>query len=150
MPVWQPRNTARARELRNAATPAERKLWQYLGASQLDGNKFSRQIPVGPYYGDFLCRAKRLILEIDGYSHEVDTARDAKRDEYLSSLRYMVMRFSNADVMSNVEGVVTAIGIALADRPTPVPVSGERCPASFRSCWENDRPETRKREGGKR
>ena len=130
MPVWRPRNTARARELRNAATPAERKLWQYLGASRLDGHKFSRQIPVGPFYPDFLCRAKRLVVEIDGYSHDADPERDAKRDEYFNSLGYIVMRFTNDDVLNNVEGVVTAIGIALADRPTPDP--------------------SRKREGGKR
>ncbi len=121
MPTWQPRNTARARELRNAATPAERKLWQYLGASRLDGHKFSRQIPVGPFYPDFLCRAKRVVVEIDGYSHEADPVRDKTRDEYLSSLGYMVMRFTNDDVMNNVEGVVAAIGVALADRPTPNP-----------------------------
>ena len=130
MPAWQPRNTARARELRNAATPAERKLWQYLGASRLDGHKFSRQIPLGPYFTDFICRAKRLVIEIDGYSHDGNPARDAMRDEYLRSLGYLVMRFTNDDVMNNVEGVVTAIEIALADRPTPNP--------------------SRKREGGKR
>ena len=55
MPEWKPRNTERARELRNAATPAERALWRYLARSQL-GAKFSRQMPVGPFYADFLCR----------------------------------------------------------------------------------------------
>ncbi|OQW72448.1 MAG: hypothetical protein BVN33_13260 [Proteobacteria bacterium ST_bin13] len=121
MPTWRPRDTARARKLRNAATPAERKLWLYLGASRLDGHKFSRQMPVGPFYPDFLCRSKRLIVEIDGYSHDTDPTRDAKRDDYLNALGYVVMRFTNDDVMKNVDGVVSAIGIALAERPTPSP-----------------------------
>ena len=121
MPVWQPRNTARARELRNAATPAERKLWQYLGSRRLDGHKFSRQIPIGPYYPDFLCRAKSVVVEIDGYSHDIDPDRDAKRDNYLISLGYLVMRFTNDDVMNNVAGGVAAIVAALTDRPTPNP-----------------------------
>lgn len=78
-------------------------------------------MPVGPYYPDFLCRAKRLVVEIDGYSHNTDPTRDAKRDEYLNSRGYVVMRFTNDDVLKNVEGVVLAIGLAVADRPTPNP-----------------------------
>ena len=52
MPDWQPRHTARAKTLRNQPTPAEQKLWQYLSNSQLDGHKFSRQMPIGPYFCD--------------------------------------------------------------------------------------------------
>ncbi len=55
MPEWKQRDTERARELRNAATPTERALWRYLSRSQL-GAKFSRQMQVGPYFADFLCR----------------------------------------------------------------------------------------------
>jgi len=55
MPDWNPRNTLRARALRRAAPPAERALWQHLARSQL-GAKFSRQMPVGPWFADFLCR----------------------------------------------------------------------------------------------
>jgi BirA family biotin operon repressor/biotin-[acetyl-CoA-carboxylase] ligase len=69
VPRFQPRNTNRARELRNAATPAERCLWGFLSASQL-GAKFSRQMPLGPYYADFLCRELALVVELDGFSHE--------------------------------------------------------------------------------
>ncbi|MCP9221592.1 DUF559 domain-containing protein [Erythrobacter sp. LQ02-29] len=67
MPDWNPRNTKRARELRRAATPAERKLWPYLARSAL-GAKFSRQMPVGPWYVDFLCRELKLAIELDGAS----------------------------------------------------------------------------------
>ena len=114
------RNTSRARELRHSATPAERLLWQYLSRSQL-GVKFSRQMPVGPYFADFLCREQMLIVELDGFSHDVQPGRDAVRDGYLNQAGFTVLHFPNADVMSNVEGVVTAIRIVLEAGPTPNP-----------------------------
>ncbi len=108
MPNRKPRNTARARKLRNAATPAERKLWQHLSRSQL-GAKFSRQMPVGPYFADFLCRALKLVVELDGFSHDLTVEADAKRDAWMQREGYVVLRFTNANVMENVEGVVTMI-----------------------------------------
>ena len=121
MPDWRPRDTERARQLRNAATPAERLLWRYLSNGGLGGFKFSRQMPLGPYFADFLCRRARLIVELDGYSHDVDHDADARRDAWLKQEGYDVLRFANAEVMSNVDGVVTAIGEALARLPTPNP-----------------------------
>ena len=121
MPDWQPRNTPRARELRRDATPAERRLWQYLSNSQLSGHKFSRQMPLGPYYCDFLCRRAKLVVELDGDTHAMSAAADARRDAFMRGQGYTVLRFGNADVMSNVEGVVATIAAALADRPTPSP-----------------------------
>ena len=121
MPDWQPRNTARARTLRNQPTPAEQKLWQYLSNSQLDGHKFSRQMPIGPYFCDFLCRRHRLVIELDGASHAVTVETDQRRDAFMRDQGYSILRFGNADVMGNVEGVVTVIAAALADRPTPSP-----------------------------
>jgi very-short-patch-repair endonuclease len=111
---FRERNTPRARELRNAATPAERLLWRYLSRSQM-GAKFSRQMPVGSFFADFLCRERKLIVELDGHSHDVAPERDVYRDKRLNEAGYRVMRFTNADVLGNVEGVVTAIRIALRD-----------------------------------
>ncbi len=108
MPTFHSRNTKRARELRNAATPAEWELWRYLSKSQI-GAKFSRQMPVGPFFADFLCREFKLIIELDGWSHDVQPERDISRDAYLARQGYTVIHFSNADVLSNVEGVITAI-----------------------------------------
>lgn len=82
MPEWTPRNTARARELRNQATPAERMLWQHIGAGKL-GAKFSRQMPLGPYFCDFLCRRRKLVVELDGESH-LSSEEDLRRDRYRS------------------------------------------------------------------
>ncbi len=112
------RPTTRARQLRREATPAERLLWQYLSRSQL-GAKFSRQMPVGPYVCDFLCRSHRLAVELDGMSH--DLRSDAGRDAFIAGQGVRTIRFANRDVLANVAGVVAAIQVALADMPTPGP-----------------------------
>jgi len=105
---FRDRNTVRAQKLRNAATSAERLLWNYLGRSQL-GAKFSRQMPVGPFFADFLCRELALVVELDGHSHDVAPERDERRDAWMAAHGFAVLRFTNADVVGNVEGVVTAI-----------------------------------------
>lgn len=108
MPDWQPRKTHRARALRRQATPAERALWEHLSGSKL-GAKFSRQMPVGPYFADFLCRKLKLVVEIDGHSHDVAPERDAVRDEWMRTQGYTVLRFTNSQVHKNIRGVVTSI-----------------------------------------
>ncbi|HEX2793276.1 MAG TPA: DUF559 domain-containing protein [Croceicoccus sp.] len=119
MPDWKPRNTARARELRNTATPAERLLWPYLARSQL-GAKFSHQMPVGAYFADFVCRAHKLVVELDGHSHDVAPERDAERDRWMKAQGYTVLRFTNAEVMGNVEGVAEAIRQELIEKGNKV------------------------------
>ena len=114
MPEWKPRNTARARSLRAEATPAERLLWRYLARSRL-GVRFSRQMPVGPYFADFLCRELKLVVELDGFSHEARQAHDRARDRWLQAEGYRVLRIANAEVMANGEGVVAAIQLAIAE-----------------------------------
>jgi len=113
MPDWKPRDTQRARDLRNAATPAERLLWRYLSRSQL-GAKFSRQMQIGPYFADFLCRELKLVVELDGFSHDLRPERDGARDRWLRDQGYRVLHFANADVLGNAEGVVTAIKLEVA------------------------------------
>ncbi len=120
MPTFKPRNTDRARELRTAASYPERLLWQQLRSSKL-GHKFSHQMPIGPYFADFLCRDLSLMVELDGDSHDQRVAHDVRRDEYCRSLGFEILRFSNADVMDNLEGVVLHIAATLARLPTPSP-----------------------------
>ncbi|MFM5893119.1 MAG: endonuclease domain-containing protein [Novosphingobium sp.] len=117
---FRDRNTVRAQQLRNAATPAERLLWQYLSRSQL-GAKFSRQMPVGPFFADFLCREQMLIIELDGFSHDIAPEKDIYRDRYLNEAGYRVLRFTNAEVLGNVEGVIFEIQRTLLEGPTPDP-----------------------------
>ncbi|MFY7836544.1 MAG: endonuclease domain-containing protein [Novosphingobium sp.] len=112
MREFKPRNTQRARTLRREATPMERKLWRYLSGSAL-GAKFSRQMPVGPYFADFLCRELMIVVELDGHSHDLRPDHDALRDRWMTDAGYQVLRFTNADVQGHVEGVVTAIRLAV-------------------------------------
>lgn len=126
MRPFQPRNTARARRLRNEATPAERMLWRHLSRSQL-GVKFSRQMPVGPYFADFLCRELKLVVELDGYSHDLRAGYDATRDRWMADNGYQVMRIANHAVVQDLESVMLAVrvevdrlrGCACADGESP-------------------------------
>jgi very-short-patch-repair endonuclease len=118
---FQPRDTPRARELRNAATPAERTLWRCLSSRKIGGWKFSRQMPVGPYFADFLCREAQLVVELDGYSHDMRQGYDKHRDHWLAENGFRVLRFTNSDVMTNIDGVVSEIERSLGRPPTPDP-----------------------------
>src|SRR5260370_26835634 len=95
----------RARRLRRNSTDAERKLWSRLRDRQLGGFKFVRQEPVGPYYVDFICREKKLIIEVDGGQH-ADSAGDRRRDAELRTLGYRTVRVWNNDVLLNIDGVL--------------------------------------------
>jgi very-short-patch-repair endonuclease len=124
--TFKPRNTSRARELRNQATPAERLLWRALSNSKVGGHKFSRQMPVGPYFADFLCRGAGLVVEIDGWSHDVRVEHDRRRDDFIAGQGLKLLRFSNDDVLNNLDGVVQTIDLALAGQahPQPLPPAG--------------------------
>jgi BirA family biotin operon repressor/biotin-[acetyl-CoA-carboxylase] ligase len=73
------------------------------------GAKFSRQMPVGPFFADFLCRELALVVELDGHSHDAAPERDAPRDRWMAAHGFTVLRFTNDDVHGNVEGVTRAI-----------------------------------------
>jgi very-short-patch-repair endonuclease len=121
--------TRLARQLRKNSTPAERRLWRHLRSRSLGGLKFVRQEPIGPYIVDFVCREKRLVIEVDGGQH-ADSRRDTKRDRWLLKHRYRVLRFWNNDVLGNAEGVwemiFAAASAATPPHPDPLPASGER------------------------
>jgi very-short-patch-repair endonuclease len=124
---FKPRNTARAKTLRNQATPTERLLWTALSNRKVDGYKFSRQIPVGPYFADFLCREARLVVELDGFSHDLNQDYDQRRDAFMKAQGYQLLRFNNADVMNNLEGVVETIALMLTETgPPPAPPASGR------------------------
>src|SRR4051794_34506858 len=114
MPNTGSKRIALARRLRRDSTDAERRLWYRLRARQIDGAKFVRQEPIGPYVVDFICRERRLIVEVDGGQHATDP-RDAVRDRMLSDHGYRVLRFWNNDVLSNTEGVLESIAAALSE-----------------------------------
>ena len=100
-----------ARNLRNKSTKSEISLWKYLNCQQIDGYKFSRQKPIGNYIADFYCYQLRLVIEIDGSSHNsLDIQeKDKLKEIYLKQLGFTVLRFTGYDVFENIEGVVQSI-----------------------------------------
>ena len=103
--------TSRARSLRRESTEAEQRLWRALRDRRLASFKFVRQAPVAPYFADFLCRAHKLIVEVDGATHgsEREMAYDQVRDGALRKLGYRVLRVNNDDIYRNLDGVVETI-----------------------------------------
>ena len=110
----------RARELRRDMTDAERALWRCLRMRQLDGFRFRRQWPVGPYVVDFACLSARLVVEVDGGQH-ADADGDARRDAFLRGRGFRVLRFWNNEVLLDPETVCGVILCGLADGPPPQP-----------------------------
>src|SRR5688572_17020851 len=100
-----PQQRNRARTLRGEMTRAETLLWRYLKAGHLDGLKFRRQSPIGSYIADFACHAAKLVIELDGESHDFEerVQRDAGRDAWLASQGYEVLRFSNDQALTSLE-----------------------------------------------
>ncbi len=120
---------ARARSLRREPTEAERRLWTILRDRQIDGARFRRQHPVGPYVLDFACVAARLAVEADGGQH-ADSHHDARRDAFLRARGWRMLRLWNNDILSNTEGVRAVIAMALTEgrtdtgpHPCPPPAS---------------------------
>jgi very-short-patch-repair endonuclease len=117
-----PQHTARARHLRNNATPAERTLWRLLSRYR---PKFTRQLPIGPYTADLACRQARLIVEFDGSQH-IDSTHDERRTHFVQSEGWTVIRFWNSEVSDNPGGVAAAILLKAAEclggtHPQPLP-----------------------------
>lgn len=100
-----------ARTLRKSQTPQEQKIWNLLRNRQLFGYKFKRQYPIGNYIVDFVCRERKLIIEIDGGQHNTskNIEYDSQRSEFLQSRGFTVIRFWNNDIDNNIEGVYKEI-----------------------------------------
>jgi very-short-patch-repair endonuclease len=107
----------RAKAMRANPTPAEHKLWLALRANRFDGWQFTRQTVIDRYIVDFASKATGLVIEIDGDTHSAQERYDSARTERLTQLGFRVMRFSNGDVMSNLEGVLMVIGEAMRQVP---------------------------------
>jgi very-short-patch-repair endonuclease len=110
---------ARARELRRAMTLAETVLWRSL-RDRGTGAKFRRQAPIGPYVGDFVCVQAKIIVELDGRPHEkVDQQEhDERRDRWIKTRGWRVLRFSNDLVIGGSEVVLQQINAAVASAPS--------------------------------
>jgi very-short-patch-repair endonuclease len=118
----------RARALRKNPTEVEKLLWYRLRMWQIDGYKFRRQQPIGNYIADFVCFEKRLIVELDGGQHAVQSGYDAERDGWLRAEGFTVLRFWNNDLLKNLNGVTEKIFETLKSSPflSPSPQGGRK------------------------
>jgi|SRR5436309_10979997 len=98
-----------ARALRKNPTEAEQALWSHLRIKQMEGNRFRRQQPIGPYVVDFVCFEKKLVVELDGGQHAEQSAYDAERTTWLESQGFRVLRFWNHQVLREIEAVKEVI-----------------------------------------
>jgi very-short-patch-repair endonuclease len=99
----------RAVDLRRRATQPEQRLWSILCRRQLGGLKFRRQHPIEPYIVDFYCATANLVIELDGESREGQQTYDAERTTFLKGLNLKVIRITNDEVLTNLEGVAKFI-----------------------------------------
>jgi very-short-patch-repair endonuclease len=100
-----------AKQLRRNETLAEAKLWEQLRNRQLEGFKFVRQAPVGPFIADFLNREHKLVVEVDGDTHATleQLEYDRRRTRYSAKLGFRVIRFDNRDIMEAMDHTLSVI-----------------------------------------
>ncbi|MEJ8757465.1 DUF559 domain-containing protein [Pontibacter sp. H259] len=109
-----------ARSLRKESTEAEIRLWCEVLSKGKTGYTFLRQRPVGNYIADFLSKELRLIIEVDGYSHNFKTEEDIQRDKDIAELGFITLRFSVEEVMRDLANVERFIVDWIEDSQTQV------------------------------
>jgi very-short-patch-repair endonuclease len=107
--------TERARSLRKGDNLAEGRLWNELKDRKLGGHKFVRQFPIGPYFADFACRERRLVVELDGSQH-ADSEHDRSRDDFMNNAGYSVLRFWSHEARLQTTSVCETILAVLTGR----------------------------------
>ena len=112
--------TDRARAMRKALTPPEARMWAGLKRLRAAGFHFRRQAPFRGYYLDFVCFQRRVVVEVDGQSHLSDEQirHDRIRDAVLAREGFSTLRFDNAAIRDNIDGVMDSIRAKLEDFPT--------------------------------
>ncbi|UVK45842.1 DUF559 domain-containing protein [Mesorhizobium sp. AR07] len=107
--------TQRARNLRQAGNQAEALLWLELKARKLGGHRFTRQFSIGPFFADFACREKWLVVEVDGHRH-ADSSYDRRRDDFMRAQGYSIVRVWSHDVLKHRTSVCETLLAALDGR----------------------------------
>ena len=127
----------RAAAMRVNLPEPERRMWMELRDSRFMGLKFRRQYVIGNRIVDFFCPAKGLVIEIDGETHDLDV--DARRDAKLVWMTgFHVVRFTNLDVMQNLDGVLLSLKMALDQLPDRWPNRREHHPPTPSSKEEGE------------
>ncbi len=116
--------------MRHMQTDAEKKFWWQVRDRRLGGFKFKRQYPIDPYIADFVCLDRRLVVELDGSQHNKQIEYDSERDAFLAGKGFEVMRIWNYDVLTDMDGTLHRVLVALGKQPphpNPLPLKkGER------------------------
>ncbi len=118
-----------ARELRKKMTDAEQAIWSRVRRKQINGRIFYRQKAIGSYIVDFYCPSAKLVVELDGGQHYTSEgkAKDRVRDKALADLGLSVLRFSDTDVLKNMDGVLSVLYEKTRNPPNPpLPKGGDR------------------------
>jgi very-short-patch-repair endonuclease len=122
---YQDQLRTRVLSLRRGATPGEKKLWAALRENRKIINlKFRRQQPVGPYIADFYCHEHKLVVELDGMSHETKLASDRQRDAYMEKQGLRVLRFSEKEACDNPSAIIETVLAEIGFLPQPLPEGG--------------------------
>jgi very-short-patch-repair endonuclease len=106
-----------ARAQRRSMTRAETMLWRALRNHRIDGHGFRRQTPIGPYFADFVCLARKIVVEADGRTHETAEAKikDAERDEWFRRAGFRVLRFPDELIIGGLPVVIERIRTAMRE-----------------------------------
>jgi very-short-patch-repair endonuclease len=112
--------TQRARELRRAMTPTEKRLWSHLRGRRFTGFKFRRQTPIAGYIADFYCAQARLIIELDGESHVGREDHDENRRQAIEARGFKVLRVWDTEVYDEMDAVLELIWRECVLRGTPL------------------------------
>jgi very-short-patch-repair endonuclease len=114
--------TSRAKSMRKAMSEPETRMWLELRANRFDSVKFRRQKVIGNYIADFAANDPKLVIELDGDSHGSTGPYDADRTRHLEQAGYIVIRYANSDVMTNMEGVLRDLADRISElRESPPP-----------------------------
>ena len=118
----KPKTRTRARTLRHELTKAEQVMWDILRDFRPRGARFRRETPIGPYIADFAWLSARIVVEVDGDSHETDSGRrhDLRRDAFLKAQGFTVLRFDNDQVLDGPDHVVLTIESRIAAHLTKI------------------------------
>ena len=115
-----------ARQLRQNSTDVEMKFWRLLRRRNIEGIKFRRQHPIGPYIVDFCCQEKGLVIEFDGGQHAQSIRYDRQRTRFLQTQGYRVLRVWDNEALTNTNGVLEKALEMIEDNPSPCPLPVSR------------------------
>ncbi len=112
--LYNPELKALARNLRQSSTKSEIRLWKYIKGKVL-GYQFHRQVPIDEFIVDFFCHELRLIIEIDGYTHDYNYEHDLHRQEKLESFGLQLIRFTDEDIRKHLNDVLRIIKVKICE-----------------------------------